>query len=441
MSVEIVMPQMGESITEGTISKWMKQVGETVEKDEAILEISTDKVDAEVPSSGAGVLLEIRFKEGETVEVGTVVAVVGEAGETASSSSRSEQVSTITPDPVVEVPAPIIQTPKTASAPATATGPAAAGSATEIVMPQMGESITEGTVSKWLKKVGDAVDKDEPILEISTDKVDAEVPSSAGGTLLEIRFQEGETVEVGTVLALVGAAGAVSSGSGSGSPQVEEKPAVVKAPETASSTASAAVSTNSSVENLRLTKSSPLVRNIAKEHGVDISKIPGSGMSGRVTKQDILSFLDSGAALKPQDLLVKPITPVAKSSAPANASAPSVPAASISPAPVSASDRIEPMSNMRKKIAERMVQSKQTAAHVTTVYEIDMTNIVKFRNANKNDFESRYGTKLTFMPFIFLAVCKSLRQFPIINSQVDGDKIIYTKAILIWGWRFRSTGD
>ena len=230
MSVEVVMPQMGESITEGTVSKWLKQVGDTIEKDEPILEISTDKVDAEVPSPGAGVLLDIRVQEGETVEVGTVVAVIGDESETLSSvpspeskvqseaavvpaeaqSLQEEQPAYAAPEPT---PAP---QPDTADAFPTAVNsqitdavkPASTEGATEVVMPQMGESITEGTVSKWLKSVGDKIDKDEPLLEISTDKVDAEVPSPAAGTLLEIRVQEGETVEVGSVVALVGAEGA-----------------------------------------------------------------------------------------------------------------------------------------------------------------------------------------------------------------------------------------
>ncbi len=293
-------------------------------------------------------------------------------------------------------------------------------------MPQMGESITEGTISKWLKKVGETVEKDENILEISTDKVDAEVPSSAAGTLLEIRYQEGETVEVGTVLALVGS----SSGSSSQSvaqtvetpkvEQVKQLEPVVEVPQvkTAAATASAAGST---LEDLRKTKSSPLVRNIAKEHGIDLSRIAGTGASGRVTKNDILSYLDTGAALKPQDLLIKPITSVSMP----NVTTPTIPATTSATVTASVGDRVEPMSNMRKRIAENMVISRKTSAHVTSVYEIDMTNVVKFRDKNKAAFAERFGTKLTFMPFIFQAITQALRKFPMVNSQVDGDKIIY----------------
>ncbi|HLA94832.1 MAG TPA: biotin/lipoyl-containing protein, partial [Pyrinomonadaceae bacterium] len=221
MSVEVVMPQMGESITEGTVSKWLKAVGEKIEKDEPILEISTDKVDAEVPSPGAGTLLEIRHNEGETVEVGTVLAVIGAEGEVASAapSPKAEapvqkESAPVSTTPVEEVPAPEFLTNAVSAEVQKSEIPqpaVASSQSTEVVMPQMGESITEGTVSKWLKAVGDSIDKDEPLLEISTDKVDAEVPSPAAGKLLAINVKEGETVEVGSVLALVGAEGAAAS--------------------------------------------------------------------------------------------------------------------------------------------------------------------------------------------------------------------------------------
>jgi len=452
MSIEVVMPQMGESITEGTVSKWLKQVGERIEKDEAILEISTDKVDAEVPSPGAGVLLEIRTQEGETVEVGTVVAIVGEEGEAGASvpspattvpvevemSAASEpEPEAIPAEPVRDaVEAPLAMPQNSATA-------AASGSATDIVMPQMGESITEGTVSKWLKAVGDTIDKDEALLEISTDKVDAEVPSPVGGTLLAINVQEGETVEVGSVLALVGAAGAAPEPETSDTRQVAAAPmsepgAVTSEPsqpgpnlppvqaKAASASTNGGHNGNATVDELRRTKSSPLVRNIAKEHGIDITRIPGSGISGRVTKGDILSFIETGAALRPEDLLVKG----AVMPQPAPVAVPASPAPTVSnlapDRPVATTeDRIEKMSVMRKKIADHMTFSKQTSAHVTSVYEIDMTNVAKFRTAHQADFQARFGTKLTFMPFIFQAVTAAIREFRIVNAQVDGDQIVY----------------
>jgi 2-oxoglutarate dehydrogenase E2 component (dihydrolipoamide succinyltransferase) len=439
MSIEVVMPQMGESITEGTVSKWLKKVGDKIEKDEAILEISTDKVDAEVPSPGAGTLLEIRHNEGDTVEVGTVLAVIGAEGEqpaaqepsVAAATASAAETAPAVAEPAPEPPQPAILTAAAGGAAAAPASTPVSGSATEVVMPQMGESITEGTVSKWLKAVGDKIEKDEPLLEISTDKVDAEVPSPAAGTLLAINVKEGETVEVGSVLALVGA----ESGAVTPSPQTEvpspksqATTQEVMAPAPSATVAEPApVPVNGqaktgeqTVEELRKTKSSPLVRNIAKEHGVDISRIHGSGMSGRVTKNDIMSFIDSGAAVRPQDLLKK------GAATPAPVSAPPQPSTYAPPAvATSASDRVEKMSVMRKKIAEHMTFSKQTSAHVTSVYEIDMTNVAKFREKNQAEFQSRYGTKLTYMPFIFQAVNNAIRKFPIVNAQVDGENIVY----------------
>lgn len=308
----------------------------------------------------------------------------------------------------------------------------------EVVMPQMGESITEGTVSKWLKQVGDTVEKDENILEISTDKVDAEVPSPAAGKLLEIRVQEGETVEVGAVVALVGSSIGSQSSEVVSQPVVEPpKPietAKIEEPKEEVKIAAAsagngqqtASSGQKTVEELRRIKSSPLVRNIAKEHGVDISRIAGSGLSGRVTKKDILNFIETGAALRPQDLLVGKIS-APTVSAPQPASTP-MQTQKLAPQ-ATVGDRVEPMSVMRKKIAEHMTFSKQTSAHVTSVYEIDMTNVAKFRKATKDAFQERFGTKLTFMPFIFQAVNQALRQFPVINAQVSGENIIYKSDI------------
>lgn len=430
MSIEVVMPQMGESITEGTVSKWLKQVGERVEKDEPVLEISTDKVDAEVPSPGAGVLQEIRHQEGETVEVGTVVAVIGSEDKAASESpAPTGEAPTIIATSVTDVTEPTVETREPEAAiieaiPAEAPAEQSTAGAAEVVMPQMGESITEGTVSKWLKSVGDTIEKDEALLEISTDKVDAEVPSPTAGTILAIHVKEGETVEVGAVLALVGTAGTVAILAPKPSPVVEQAatPAPFEAPVMArAATAASSPGSGSSLDDLRRIKSSPLVRNIAREHGVDITRIPGSGISGRVTKGDILSFIESGAALRPQELLVKGATLPTPTAPPTPAVATFTPQQTF----VAMGDRIEKMSVMRKKIAEHMTSSKQTSAHVTSVYEIDMTNVAKFRKSHQADFQTRFGTKLTFMPFIFQAVTAAIREFRIVNSQVDGDQIIY----------------
>ena len=439
MSVEVIMPQMGESITEGTVSKWLKAVGDKIEKDEPILEISTDKVDAEVPSPAGGILLAINVPEGETVEVGTALAVVGQAGEEAASTSNSapEAVSAPAAAPVEEkTPEPSSASAEVAAAPAPAVSSAsnAGGPSVDVVMPQMGESITEGTVSKWLKAVGDSIDKDEALLEISTDKVDAEVPSPAAGKVLSIYVKEGETVEVGSVLAVVGNASGSPAASpeppakAEAAPQEPSAPPVAAPQPVAKASTAAATAGNGSVDDLRRAKSSPLVRNIAKEHGVDITRIPGSGLGGRVTKNDILSFIETGAALHPEDLLVKgaPAFPSSQSAPAAKASVPAkAPTFTPASAPVSMDDRVEKMSVMRKKIAEHMTFSKQTSAHVTSVYEIDMTNVAKFRKAHQAEFQAKYGTKLTFMPFIFEAVVAAIREHRIVNSQVNGDEIIY----------------
>ena len=314
---------------------------------------------------------------------------------------------------------------------------------TEVVMPQMGESIAEGTITKWLKKVGEHVDRDEPLFEISTDKVDAEIPSPAAGTLTEVRFKEGETVEVNTVVAVLdgnqsGSASAVSEPAAAPAPPppppppappVETKPAPAPPPPPPPAPAQAPPAppapvaetrAEASAADLRKTKSSPLVRKIAKEHGVDISKLEGTGMSGRVTKNDILSFIESGSSAAP--------APTAERQAPI--SAPAFQEISAPPPPrPQVGDRVESMSVMRKKIAEHMVLSRRTSAHVTTVYEIDMTRVAKLREQHRDEFYQRTGTKLTFMPFIFETVNKGLRKFPIFNAQVSGDQIIYKQDI------------
>ncbi len=333
---------------------------------------------------------------------------------------------------------------------------------TEVVMPQMGESIAEGTITKWLKQVGDRVERDEPLFEISTDKVDAEIPSPAAGTLTEIRFQEGETVEINTTVAVLdggAAAPAKAEAAAEAAPTIAEpaeqpqaKPtdpapqqphveaaaatgAEVQQTDKSKATASqpeASAAKGSSTDNgrsatqtaeeLRRTKSSPLVRRIAQEHGVDIAGLEGTGLSGRVTKNDILSFIESGSPASGGAKVVAPATRSASSS-------------SIQEAPVATpvkpaeGDRVEQMTVIRKKIAEHMVQSRRTSAHVTTVYEIDMTRIAKLREQEKASFAERTGTKLSYMPFIFQAVNNALRKFPIFNAQVNGDQIIYKRDI------------
>jgi pyruvate dehydrogenase E2 component (dihydrolipoamide acetyltransferase) len=318
---------------------------------------------------------------------------------------------------------------------------------TEVVMPQMGESIAEGTITKWLKKIGERVERDEPLFEISTDKVDAEIPSPAAGTLTEVRYKEGDTVEVNTVVAVLDGDGSSAAAAAPAPKPVEEKPVEEKpapatpAPAAPAPSAPAApieakpsqsvvpgnaappAQKEPSAEELRRTKSSPLVRKIAQEHGVDISRLEGTGLSGRVTKNDILSFIESGTAAAPA------ATPQRKPERVETVSAPAPEVVAPPPPKPQAGDRVEQMSVMRKKIAEHMVLSRRTSAHVTTVYEIDMTRVAKLRDQHRDAFYERTGTKLTFMPFIFEVVNKALRKFPIFNAQVNGEQIIYKQDI------------
>ncbi len=402
MPTDVVMPQMGESIFEGTITKWLKKPGDTVERDEPLFEISTDKVDAEIPSPAAGVLKEIKIADGATVQINTVVAVIEESGSAAASAPAPAAA------PKAAADAPKTDAPKQETAPAAA--PAA--SATDVVMPQMGESIFEGTITKWLKQIGDKVERDEPLFEISTDKVDAEIPSPAAGVLNEIRVQAGATVQINAVVAVIGGiAGAVSA-------PAPSQAAPAAAPATPPPAAAKPAETvEASAEHGR---SSPLVRKIAKDNNLDLSQVAGTGAGGRITKDDVLGFIEKPPAAK-----------TAPAAAPAVAPPPSAPAAAAAKPAVAVPQpgELVPMSKMRTIIAQRMVDSKRTSAHVHTVFKIDFTRIVKLREKEKNKYEQRNGVKLTYMPFITRAVIATLRKFPIVNAQMEGNAIRYPKNI------------
>ncbi len=392
MPTDVVMPQMGESIFEGTITKWLKKPGDAVQRDEPLFEISTDKVDAEIPSPAAGVLKEIKVADGATVQINTVVGVIEESGAAPAAAA---------PAPAAE--APKQEAPKE-TAPATP-AVAAAGPATEVVMPQMGESIFEGTITKWLKQVGDKVQRDEPLFEISTDKVDAEIPSPAEGVLSEIRVQAGSTVQINSVVAVIGGTEGVVAAPAAPAPAAA---AQVAAP------AKAAEVSAAPVEEAEHGRSSPLVRKIAKDNNIDLSQVPGTGAGGRITKEDVLAYLEKPAAKA---------APVPPSPAAAPAAAPA-PAAAI-PQP----GELVPMSKMRSIIAQRMIDSKHTSAHVHTVFKIDFTRVVKIREKEKSKYEQRNGVKLTYMPFITRAVVATLRKMPIINAQMEGNAIRYPANI------------
>ena len=399
MPTDVVMPQMGESITEGTLTKWLKKPGDTVARDEPLFEISTDKVDAEIPSPVAGTLGEIKVQEGTTVNVGALVCTITEEGAPAAKpSAAAPREDTVTPSAVSAAAS-------DEAATAEATAPAAVGPGTEVPMPQMGESITEGTITKWLKKVGDTVARDEPLFEISTDKVDAEIPSPVAGTLTEIKVQEGATVTINTIVAVIGGGAAAPKASPKAAdPTPTPTPVPPKK-------ADAPVVSASAGEGLR---SSPLVRKIASENNVDLTSVPGTGASGRITKQDILGHLEGGS---------KP------AAAPAAAAASAKPAAPAAPQPQPG--ELVPMTKMRSIIAKRMVESKHTNAHVHTVFKVDMTRIVRLREKEKNKYEQRNGAKLTYMPFITRAAIQALKKHPIVNASTEGEAIRYNKNINI----------
>jgi pyruvate dehydrogenase E2 component (dihydrolipoamide acetyltransferase) len=405
MPTEVVMPQMGESITEGTLTKWLKKPGDAVERDEPLFEISTDKVDAEIPSPAAGVVGEIKIQEGATVQINTVVCTIEEGGATPAKAAPSAPA-----DFNVDSVTPAAEARAAQEASILAPQPeaeATAGPGTEVLMPQMGESITEGTITKWLKNVGDTVQRDEPIFEISTDKVDAEIPSPVAGTLSEIRVKEGSTVTINTVVAVIGG--------GASAPVAKAASTAPAAPVSSAPAASAAAG--------EAPRSSPLVRKIAAENNVDLHQVPGTGSAGRITKSDILSHLESpGAKTAPPS--VAPA--VAKAS-----SAPSAPAPAKAAVAAPQLGELVPMTKMRAIIAQRMVESKRTSPHVHTVFKVDMTRIVKLREKEKNKYEQRNGVKLTYMPFITRAAVAALTKHPIVNAAVQGDAILYNRNINI----------
>lgn len=413
--VEVVMPQMGESVMEGTVIEWAKKVGDKVEVDETLLEIATDKVDTEVPSPEAGVLVEILVEADETIEVGQPIAIIdteGEVSATGSDDSGSEREA----DESSEEPAE-----KESAAEEPAASGDDEGERIEVVMPQMGESVMEGEVLEWLKSVGDHVEVDEPLLEIATDKVDTEVPSPEGGTLVEILVEAGETIEVGQPIAIIGTGKAAPDGA---APQKEDKPKTAAKEKKAEPAEKPVQPAASGSEPQRVGSDgrffSPLVRSIAREEGIsqeELESLEGSGKDNRVTKDDVMSYLEDRKAGK------------AKTPGRARESSDKISAGELNIARPDENVEVIKMDRMRKMIAEHMVRSKQTSAHVSTFSDVDVTNIVKWRNANKKKFKDQAGIKLTFTPIFIEAFIKAIGEFPLLNSSVDGDEIILKKDI------------
>jgi pyruvate dehydrogenase E2 component (dihydrolipoamide acetyltransferase) len=470
MSTPVTLPALGESVTEGTVTRWLKQVGDSVAVDEPLLEVSTDKVDTEIPSPVAGTLLEISAAEDETVEIGAQLCVIGEAGEGGGQEAPAQEAPAQEAPAQEEAPqqeapqqeapqqeAPQQEAPQQEEAPqqqapaepAPEQPAASGGGGTSVTLPALGESVTEGTVTRWLKSVGDDVAVDEPLLEVSTDKVDTEIPSPVAGTLLEIKAEEDETVEIGAELAVIGAAGSAPAAAPAPtpqdsapeqqepeqpapqapaqeeSPQEQARPEEIPDEETTAQTqqpqqpeqpavaerpAQAPTGSPSGHRDEGGSSSggsdggyvTPLVRKMATEHGVDLASITGSGVGGRIRKQDVLAAAEAN----------KP------AAAPAAPSSPQ-PAAASSATPSPLRGTTEKMSRLRKVIATRMVESLQTSAQLTQVMEIDMTNVARLREGAKADFLAREGVKLTYLPFFAKAAIDALKQHPKLNANID----------------------
>ncbi|MDO8148874.1 2-oxoglutarate dehydrogenase, E2 component, dihydrolipoamide succinyltransferase [Isoptericola sp. b515] len=430
MSENVQLPALGESVTEGTVTRWLKSVGDTVEVDEPLLEVSTDKVDTEVPSPVAGVVEQILAEEDETVEVGAVLAVIGDGSGSGSSDGGSQEApaeESAESAPAEESPAePAPAAQESAPAAEESSQPASGGGeGTEVTLPALGESVTEGTVTRWLKAVGDSIEVDEPLLEVSTDKVDTEVPSPVAGTVQEIKVEEDETVEVGAVLAIVGSGAAPAAEKSEKKPEPEKKaepekkpepkPEPEKKPEPAAEKPAEKPAPEKKPESKaepagekpaggRGSYLTPLVRKLAAEKGVDVDTVQGTGVGGRIRKEDILAAAEKASA------------PAASAPASAEPKKPTVP--EVSPL----RGTTEKMSRLRKVVAERMHEALHTQAQLTTAVEVDVTKVAKLRQRAKADFKAREGANLTFLPFYTQAAVEALKAFPKVNASIDTDK-------------------
>jgi pyruvate dehydrogenase E2 component (dihydrolipoamide acetyltransferase) len=502
MPVPVTMPRLGESVTEGTVTRWLKQEGDRVEADEPLLEVSTDKVDTEIPSPAAGVLTRIVVHEDETADVGSELAVISDEGDGAAdggaapaeastagnaSAAETEAATETEPASATEDEAPAQQAAPAQQPAAVATeagdgagpsGGSASGPSTDLRMPALGESVTEGTVTRWLKAVGDSIEADEPLLEVSTDKVDTEIPSPVSGTLLEIKVGEDETVEVGAVLATIGTAGGAAAPSSeapssAATGQQAEQPAQRQqrpaeeqepAPDRGTQPAQHAVADeaqpveqqqpareepqpasfapvqepainvtvpspgsappptgNGKVDGDESGYVTPLVRKLAAENGVNLAALSGTGVGGRIRKQDVLEAAERQRAAEAQAAAAAS-APAAQGTGTAAQSAGGTGTANkaqAKPAPSPLRGRTEKLSRMRALIAKRMVESLQISAQLTTVVEVDVTRIARLRDQAKKAFLDTHGVKLTFLPFFALASVEALRVNPSVNASID----------------------
>ena len=452
MATNVTMPQLGESVTEGTVTRWLKNVGDVIKVDEAIVEVSTDKVDTEIPSPVAGVLLEIKAAQDSVIAVGAVMAVIGEANGATQSAPQPTAPVVQTPPPAPTPPvAPVVEKPvakipdpvPVAPVVTTPVAPTSTSSATvNVLLPALGESVTEGTITRWLKNVGDSVSLDEAIVEISTDKVDTELPSPAAGVIAEIKVAQDQVAAVGAVLAVI------STSASAGTPPkvvaptpsapVVQAPVVAPKVETVTTPPSAPVVEAPKVfatsNNAQDKYTTPIVRQLAREKGIDLSQVTGTGTNGRIKKEDILNASGSSAPAPAQ--VVSTPTPVAPAPA-ATAQpvpTPSQPAAPVKPVADTEQPlrgRIEQTTRLRRIIAERMVQSLHISAQLTSVVEVDVTKIATLRNKVKESFVAREGVKLSFLPFFAKVSVECLKEFPIVNATISADasQITYSDAI------------
>jgi len=429
------MPALGESVTEGTVSSWYKAVGDTIEADEPLVSVATDKVDTDVPSPVSGVVEQILVPEDETVDVGTVIAIIGDGSGLGGAAEA-------TPAPVAEptpAPAPVAAEPTPAPA---VPAPSNDTAGTEVTMPALGESVTEGTVSSWYKAVGDTIEADEPLVSVATDKVDTDVPSPVSGVVIKLLVPEDETVDVGTPIAIIGAPGATPAPAAPVAAEPTPAPAPVApapvalvapaaapapvapapAPAVVTEPTPAAVAEPAPSVVTNSAYVTPLVRKLAREKGVDLSTVTGSGVGGRIRKEDVEAKAAQIAAEKAaQEAAAKAAVQAPAAPAPASAK----PAAAKPAVDTTLRGKTEKMSRLRQVISTRMIESLQTSAQLTTVVEVDVTRIASLRARAKNAFLAANGTKLTFLPFFVQAATEALKAHPKINASINGKEVTY----------------